>query len=216
MLGTNYTLAILLTRVRDRITDFRLGVHTRGSVAVSLPGSKDCVTLPYGDIMQILSSLRLTPSDVFIDIGCGRGRVLCCAALFRVQRAIGIEHVSEHWRMAQQNALRLRGKHSPIEALNLSATEYDYDEGTVFYMYNPFKTVIMNSVLEQIHQSLLRRKRWIKIIYANPVHESCLSACSWLTPTERWDAGGSRGLSVPVSFWSANLQTKTRERDDGK
>lgn len=199
--GMKNQLESVLIHLRDRMSDYRFGVHTCGLVAATLPNTKDCGTLPYKNIMQILSSLNLTESDVFIDIGCGRGRVLYCASLFGVKKVIGIELMPEHWAIARQNALMMKGKHSPIEVLNQSAEDFDYDEGTVFYMYNPFNEVTMNSVLLRINQSLQRKKRAITIIYANPVYESCLSGCSWLTLKERWEAGGKRGLSVTVTFW---------------
>jgi SAM-dependent methyltransferase len=200
--GVKNSLESILTHFRDRITDFRFGVHTNGIVVAALPNTNGCGTLPYSNIMQILSSAGLTSSDTFIDIGCGRGRVICCASLFPVKKTIGIEIIPEHWAIAHQNVLQMRGRHSPIEVLNQGAEDFDYDEGTIFYLYNPFNAVIMNRVLSRIHQSLQKKKRAITIIYANPVYESCLSSCSWLTLQERWEAGGKRGLSVPVTFWS--------------
>jgi CelD/BcsL family acetyltransferase involved in cellulose biosynthesis len=190
-----------LTRARDRMWEWTLGVHTRGLVHVGVEGAARTVTLPYGNIMQILRAVGLNPTDVFVDIGCGTGRVLCCAARFRVREVIGIEYAPEICELAQQNAARLRGRQSPIRLLNQNAAAYDYDGGTVFYLYNPVDAVTLNRVLEKIRTSLERQKRPITVIYALPVHESCLAACSWLEMADRWEAGGNRHLAVPVSFW---------------
>lgn len=183
--------------------DCKLGIHTRGLIPVSVPGSEDSVTLPYGDIMRVLSVAGLNATDVFVDIGCGKGRVVCCASLSPVREVIGIDHAPEMCVLARKNVSRLLMQHSPIRILNVCATGYDYSEGSVFYLYNPFDAVILDNVLGKIRESLNRKMRPVTIIYANPVHEHSLSACPWLSMVERWEAMGSRGLAVPVSFWKS-------------
>jgi SAM-dependent methyltransferase len=176
------------------------------------------MTLPYKDIMQILHYIHLKPTDVFIDIGCGKGRMLCCAATFNVKKAIGIEHAPEMSFAAMENAYMLREKKSPIEIYIADAAKFDYEEGTIFYMYNLFNQAIMKNVLERIYESLKRRKRLIKIIYTNPLYEHSLYDCSWLTMYDRWvpgildspedkynDSAGYKSVEVPVSFWKTKL-----------
>ena len=56
-------------------------------------------TVPYRAIFRILTFLSLKPSDVFVDLGCGKGRVVCCAATYDIAEAIGIEYVRESLRL---------------------------------------------------------------------------------------------------------------------
>jgi hypothetical protein len=203
MMTTALTVGTAFKRANDRLWDYKLAVHTRGLTKISLPGSEDCVTLPYSDIMFILGSAGLRETDVFVDIGCGRGRVLCCASLFPVRKVVGIEHDADASRAAKDNAAHLRGALAPIHVIHSNATEYEFSEGTVFYMYNPFKSDILEVVLERICESLSRFNRPVRIIYANPVHDVCLSASGWLKRSKRLEAGGHQGLAVPVSFWES-------------
>lgn len=190
-----------ITRANDRIHDFILGIRTVGLIKSPVPGFQASVTLPYKDIIQILTAIDMTKEDVFVDIGCGLGRVVCCAARLPVRKVIGIEVMPDICRRANDNASRVRGRQSSVEFVNISATQYHYDEGTVFYMYHPFDARIMGNVLTRIRESLSRRKRRIKIIYANPVHESALTQCWWLREVARWEPLGTRSLAVAVSFW---------------
>ena len=212
MLNMNNNLSIWLTRARDRMMDFKLGINTRGLEKVSVPDSEVYMTLPYKDIMQILFYIELKPTDIFIDIGCGKGRVLCCAALFHIKKVIGIEHAPEMSAKAQENALLLRGRKSPVSIFNVDATKFDYNEGTIFYMYNPFNQSVMTSLLDKVYESLQRKKRSIKIIYANPLYESSLSECVWLKMYDKWEIrsneSGKLNYQSPLDYLKSNGRAK--------
>jgi len=82
--------------------DAYLGIDTTSQLetrapTVFRPGTdqKHYESLDYVYLNGILNRLGLMPHDVFYDIGCGAGRVLCLAARRRVRRVVGIECVPE-------------------------------------------------------------------------------------------------------------------------
>jgi cyclopropane fatty-acyl-phospholipid synthase-like methyltransferase len=159
------------------------------------------MTLPYATIFAILKKISLTPSDVVLDIGCGKGRMICCAALFPVREVIGIEHSPELCANAAQNASRLRHKCSPITIKNERAEHFDFGGINVFYFYNSFGPPLLDEVLARIERALQDNPRPIRFIYANPVHEASLKACSWLEQFDEISPLQSRSMAVRVTFW---------------
>ena len=73
-------------------------------------------------------------SDVFIDIGCGHGRVLCYVARRAVSKVVGYEISQEFVERAKINASCLRGRKSAIEVHVADAIHVDYVDGTVFFL----------------------------------------------------------------------------------
>ena len=117
-------------------------------------------TLPYRDIFCIIDSLALNRSDVLVDLGCGKGRVVCCASLYNLSQAIGVEVVSELCEIATDNLRRMRRKRARSEIINIGATEFDYTVGTVFYLFHPFGPNTMRSVLLRLGSGLRERQRF--------------------------------------------------------
>jgi precorrin-6B methylase 2 len=59
--------------------------------------------VPYRLIFMILNRLMLGPNDLFPDIGCRRGMVLCCAARYEVAAIIGLDAVAAMAAAARHN-----------------------------------------------------------------------------------------------------------------
>ena len=171
----------LTKRIRNCLCDFRFGIHSGGSIAGSL--GKDYFrysTVSYRDIFLALTHLDICSDDIFVDIGCGKGRVICCAAKLGVQKSIGIELDENLVSCAKHNALKLRGLHSPIDIFHVSAEDFDYDSITLFYMFNPFNGNILQTVLSKIHESWIENPRRIRIAYVNPVYDNLIFNHNWL------------------------------------
>ena len=196
----------LPSKIDNFLWEKRLGISTRGIVDTfpEVTVNYNYMTLSYRDNIRILKAVNLTRDDVFVDIGCGKGRMLCCSALCDVREAIGIEQSPELCAIARSNAARLRGRKAPITIIQSRAQEFDYREGTVFYLYNPFDQSVLGEVLDRLRSSLEEARRPIRIAYARPDHEDTLEACSWLEKTDCWLSG--RGTTaVGVSFWKSRL-----------
>ena len=191
----------LWSKLHDMVWECRLGIFTRGITAVPLPGSNRSMTLPYANIVAILDRLSLTPYDVLVDVGSGKGRLVCCAARFPLRKVIGIEHFSELCAAARRNADRMRKKKAPITIVHTDAEEFDYRQGTVFYFYNPFGPPRLDRVLMRVKASLDAAKRPVRLAFANAEHDASFRACSWLEQYDYWDPSRSSSVAVPVSFW---------------
>ena len=94
--GVFATLLSLSAKAQSRYMDSYLGIHTEAHVTCRDLGYADSdyrgyMAVPYGSMNTILSTLRLGPNDVFIDIGCGMGRAVVLAARYPIKRAIGVE-----------------------------------------------------------------------------------------------------------------------------
>jgi len=182
----------------------RLGIRTGGIERFALQADYHYYsTISYRATLFILSHVGLGPDDVFVDIGCGKGRVLCSASRLGIREAIGIEvdpHLSQ---IASANARRVRGRTCPVTVLNLRAEDWDYSKGSVFYLFNPFGAQTMDVVLKRVKKSWDARPRRLTFIYVNPVHESVVADCSWLSLANRWHAEEKPFLSHTVSVWQS-------------
>lgn len=160
-------------------------------------------TIPYQSVMGILRNAPVRPDDVFFDIGCGKGRILCCAQLFSPKKVVGIEIDKGLSDTARSNLERMRGRKSPFAIINASATACDYNSGTVFYLFNPFGHSTLEQTLSLIENTLESNPRKIRIIYVNPVFDRVLEASGWLGRYDAWERGRKFGLFHDVSFWES-------------
>jgi SAM-dependent methyltransferase len=137
----------------------------------------------YTAITAMLRHLRLTEDDVFVDFGCGKGRVIFSVATHRLKKVIGIEvdkTLVDIARTNLTNITQLNINSTPVEILHLDATTFDPKEGTIFYMFNPFEYKTMQQVLNNIKTSLITHPRDIRIVYNNPKHRVVLDMQDWL------------------------------------
>jgi cyclopropane fatty-acyl-phospholipid synthase-like methyltransferase len=185
-------------RLNNLVWEYRLGIATRGIVPTDHPDSVHYGTMGYRTVERVLGHLDLGSSDVFVDIGCGKGRVLCCAARHPVRKVLGVDISADLVREARANAERLRGRKAPVEVANLPAQEFDYSDVTALFMFDPFGAATLAPVLERIGRDT--KGRSVRLAYANPTHEEVFQAQAWLTGREFW-ARAQSGLEHDVAFY---------------
>jgi SAM-dependent methyltransferase len=188
-------------RASNLLWEKRLHVATRGVVPVDFPDAGHYATMNYSSIWRTLRALNPTPDDVFVDIGCGRGRVLCCAARMPVRKAIGIDLSSEFCADARRNAAALRGRHAPIEIHECLADEFDYSDCTVAYLFSPFGPETLAKVLAKIRTD--RAGAPIRFAYTNAAYPEVFEAQDWLVRTERWPYGSPDVPEHVVDFYAS-------------
>ncbi|MDD2673183.1 MAG: class I SAM-dependent methyltransferase, partial [Syntrophales bacterium] len=137
--------------------------------------------------------------DIFYDIGCGMGRILCLASRLPVRMCIGIEIVPELAAIAEGNARMLRGRRSEIQVRIANAAEADYSDGTIYCMFNPFGAATMEKVLSRIGETLQESPRPVRLGYFNPVHENAFKSSGFLELTGRVEALLS---AKTASYWT--------------
>lgn len=192
----------------DGVADWRLNINTSSGVWTSIPrpgesryaawqakaaqkyfpsiatqyhDSHPNIPISWPALRTFVDQTLLQPNDVFYDIGCGRGRVLCHVARKNVQRCVGVELSPQFGEEAKINAKRLRGRMAPVEVMIGDAAEMDYSDGTVFFLFNPFGADTLRKVLDNIGQTLIENPRRILVIYVNGAHREVVASTSWLT-----------------------------------
>jgi cyclopropane fatty-acyl-phospholipid synthase-like methyltransferase len=176
--------------------DVRLGVHTRGIFETNIPDGAPASTVDYTILNRVLDRLALEPDDVFIDIGCGTGRVLCLAARRRVQRVIGFDLSPEMVRTATANVENLRGRLSPVDVVEADATEFDYSETTCAYMFSPFKHTVLAQVLNKIKADRSRRPFRCAFVSQSESQRETFRAHDWLELVDEWTAS-----TMPIAIY---------------
>lgn len=127
------------------------------------------------DLMEeVFSQLSFSSYKHFIDIGCGKGRVVCVAANKGVKKITGLELSKELCDQAKLNLLKTKQRITDLEfqVINNDAFYFDIpDDCDCIFMFNPFDEIIMSAVLENIILSLKRLERTLTVIYFNPMHK---------------------------------------------
>jgi predicted RNA methylase len=131
----------------------------------------------------------LTPDDVFIDIGCGAGRVIFFIAAQNLKKVIGVELNEELIDAARQNYRALKLRNSPVEIVCADAAVFNMDEGTIFFMYNPFGYKTLRKVVANIKKSIEASPRKIRIVYYGLWHRHLLDDEDWLELEKEMDRG---------------------------
>jgi len=185
-------------RLNNFFWERRLGISTRGLVPIDHPDSVHYATMGFSTIRSIFRRIDLQPSDVFVDVGCGKGRVLCYAARHEVKRVIGVDLSPELCGDARANATRLRGRKAPIVVEVRPAHEFDYSAASAVFMFDPFGAATMSKVLEKIGRDTAGRS--VRIAYANPTQDAVCRQQQWLERGEFWPKEAT-GLEHSVVFY---------------
>jgi SAM-dependent methyltransferase len=149
------------------------------------------------DLARVLRSSEVGPADVFLDIGCGKGRMLLVARRYRFGRVIGVELSEELTAIARRNltTCRLAARCRDVEVVTADALAYLIpDDVTVIYLFNPFRDAIFDAVLAGLKESVERRPRTVRLIYRNAIHHERLLSCGFrlvrlsrgLRPSREW------------------------------
>ncbi|PWT70647.1 MAG: hypothetical protein C5B59_19775 [Bacteroidetes bacterium] len=119
--------------------------------------------------------VRFNGNKTFLDIGCGKGRVLIVAATYGFEHITGVDISEEFCDEAEAITQRYSSKNPQADftIVNVDACKYDIpNEVTTIFLFNPFDEIIMNEVVNNIIKSQHRCSRDIRVIYAYPEHKS--------------------------------------------
>lgn len=117
---------------------------------------------------------------VFIDIGCGKGRVLMLASDLPFRRVVGVELHPALVSIARNNLIKWKASAHPcdhIEVLHADALEFTFPESpTLLYAFNPFDRHLTQLLLDRIQAVSLTRSAPIDVIYMNPEQADLFAA----------------------------------------
>ncbi len=133
----------------------------------------------YGQLERIAEFLGLGRDDVFVDLGCGKGRVVCFMALQGLRRVVGVELRRDFAELARENARRL-GAPTPVEIVVADAASYRSPDATIYYLFNPFGRRTVEAVLDNVLTSWEASPRPVRVVYNNPLHADAPDGRPWL------------------------------------
>jgi SAM-dependent methyltransferase len=178
-LGTRFLGVRNYDAERDRSFDRRFGTDTAGRVAPEQLGIADGVAREQA-ILYLPSPERVTRwmlanagidhrDYTFVDMGCGKGRVILVAATYPFQRVVGVEISAPLAKIARANIDRFQPptrKCRNVEVHTVDATRFAFPEtNLLIHFYHPFEPPLLNAVLEQLQRSIDARPRKVVIAY---------------------------------------------------
>jgi SAM-dependent methyltransferase len=156
----------------EALVDVRYGGWCGGLVAKNpkFPDSSRVQSSRYDTLKRLFSSgqVAVRPADVLVDVGCGKGR----AINFWLHqgyhnRILGIDL---HEQVARHTAERLRGFANVVILIG-DAVDLVPQEGTVFYLYNPFGAETLDRFATRLLEVSLDPAQ-IRIVYLNARHKN--------------------------------------------
>jgi predicted RNA methylase len=162
----------------DRSFDQRYGTDTGGSVETPHLGIADVAVreqavryLPSPERVTrwMLDTRRIDYREYsFVDLGCGKGRVLLVASTYPFRRVIGVEISQELSRIARQNVDRFpaSARQSEIEVQTIDASTMQFpDTHLLVHMYHPFGPELTRAVLQRLERSVQAAPRKVMVAY---------------------------------------------------
>ena len=164
--GPSNSLQSVLSVVDDYVFDRRHQLDTRSEVAINDLDISD-EDKQHADkykptraryFRKIMAKLDLPREGVFVDVGCGKGRILLLAAEHGFDQVVGLEISPSLCEIAERNVAIFRENTptaSSIEVVCTNILDYQMDGSeTVFFLYSPFDQPVTKTFLEMIRQSL--------------------------------------------------------------
>lgn len=171
--------------VKDHFADKRLGIETSECIIDSdisiYHDMMQYTPAHYKMILYILDLLKLGPDDIFVDFGCGKGRVVFLAAGRNIKKAVGVEIEPYLVDCATANLRGAKGITSPVEFVKSDAGFFNITEGTIFFFYNPFGYKTMSKVADNIRSFLASSGSAVRVVYYGAVHRDIFDSASWLS-----------------------------------
>jgi SAM-dependent methyltransferase len=120
-------------------------------------------------IGYLIEQLRINYQEYdFVDIGCGKGRVLLVASNFPFRSICGIELSQLAFQIAEKNIRTYRSidrKCFNIHIRNLDARDFEPDvANTVYYFFEPFDTDVLKAVVTKLASKLRGRGKTIYVV----------------------------------------------------
>lgn len=146
---------------KPRGLDFSMRVKAR---KISGTGNHGYALTSRRALKNLLRDLSINREDGFLDIGCGKGGVLCYASEFDFGRIGGIEVDSQLVRIARKNMQKL-GLRDRVDVTQADALTFDgYSGFNFFFLFNPFDPDIYSKVLTRILEDVAQ-KRHVRTVW---------------------------------------------------
>lgn len=180
------------------------GAVSLDEIGLARDGYHDYEPSAWLGLRRALRGIEIDQSQVFLDIGCGKGRVVAQAARRPFGRVLGVElspSLAESARGLLENDLRHR-RCGEVEIVVADVTAWSVPEDvTIAYVYNALGGSALTAMLDRLAESVDRAPRPLLLFYANPIHESAVLNHPRLELEKRrgrrhWSATDPRRISV--------------------
>jgi SAM-dependent methyltransferase len=159
------------------------GVHKTAFADV---GVEDTANTDYAALPPMFEG-KIRPDDVLVDVGCGKGRVMIWWLSQGYDNSIvGLELDPS---VAADTRRRLQ-RYPNVRVIAGDAIANLPPEGTVFYLFNPFKAPLVSRFKDQLSR-VVKRPADLRIFYYNCVHlDVFLGDRAWTVEREVLDTPG--------------------------
>lgn len=159
-----------LRPLQDLLMDLRFGGRAGGTLRnpFAVEGASRVQSTSYAALAKLYrrNGIAIRESDVLVDVGCGRGRVINWWLSRGLRnRMVGLELLPS---VAAETAARLR-RYPNVEIVCGDAVELMPPEGTFFYLYNPFDAPVMRRFADALLARAARPAE-LRILYFNCRH----------------------------------------------
>jgi len=173
---------------------------TAAGAARAADATNDAERLETTSFRTLRRTLAAVPADVrgtgFVDLGCGRGRVLRAAVDRGYAPVVGVERDAA---VAADARSVVGGRAEVVEAD--AATFPLPDHAGVIFLSNPFGPSTLAAVMAALEASQRRGPRPLVVVYVNPVHRALVEAAGFRPVWQDADAVVLRRDSV--QNWNA-------------
>ncbi|MBI2119452.1 MAG: hypothetical protein HYT97_07500 [Elusimicrobia bacterium] len=162
---------------------------------------------PYHKIRELLPALNLSSSDTLYDLGSGYGRLPLYAAMTtKIGKVKGVEISLE--RVAESNRVKNQLGLENVEFIPSNVRDYDFSDGTVFYLFNPFNDETLGIVVNKLKETAQKKK--IRIISWGR-STSYFNQQDWLKPIATVGSGPWPMVLYESMLYSANPEVNILE-----
>ena len=182
--GIHWGWGIAFAIVRQEIAgEKKYGINSTGAdelkklkkEGVDISHATMYMPVSYTLLEQSLEQIDPVNRKHFLDIGCGKGRAMCVAAVAGFTRVSGVDFSAAFCREAIANLAIIKQRLPATQFLvaEQDAARYAIPGDTdCIFLFNPFDEMIMKKVVNNILKSLQTHPRIINVIYANPLYKS--------------------------------------------
>jgi SAM-dependent methyltransferase len=160
--------ALIKRKAWNLLLDLRYGGVLGGTVQTRYAGkgATNTENTPYDVLAAIFRPGTIHSSDVLVDVGCGKGRVInwWLSRGYR-NKIIGIELDPD---IGDQTRRRLR-RYSTVSIIGGDALENIPADGTLYYLYNPFAASVLQVFCDRLAE-VLDNSKDVRIYYYRPLH----------------------------------------------
>jgi 16S rRNA A1518/A1519 N6-dimethyltransferase RsmA/KsgA/DIM1 with predicted DNA glycosylase/AP lyase activity len=124
-------------------------------------------------VQLIFNNVPLTEKDVFVDVGCGVGKVLSMLHSY-YKNIIGVEIDPIIAELARNRVKDM--DNVKVVTGNILDCKTEIKLATVFYLFNPFNSAVLDSFLTLVER--VGRKD-VRIIYSNDIYKQVFEQHHW-------------------------------------